>query len=85
MAHHLSAKKRIRQIAARRLRNRYYAKSTRTGIKTLRSLTDSEDASKFLPKIVSMVDRLAKRNIIHDNKASNLKSGLMKHVASLSA
>ncbi len=52
-------------------------------IKTLRSITDKEEAEKFLPKVVSKIDRLAKRRIWHKNKAANLKSKLMKHVASL--
>ncbi len=85
MAHHVSAKKRIRQIAARRLRNRFYKKTARTAIKTLRELTDQAEAEKFLPKVVSMLDKLAKNNNIHKNKASNLKSGLAKHVAGLAA
>ena len=59
MAHHLSSKKRIRQEATRRLRNRFYKKTTRSAIKTLRSLTDKTDAEKFLPKVVSMIDKLA--------------------------
>ena len=83
MAHHLSSKKRIRQEATRRLRNRFYKKTTRSAIKTLRSLTDKTDAEKFLPKVVSMIDKLAKKNNIHKNKAANLKSGLMKHVGHL--
>lgn len=83
MAHHASAKKRIRQITARRLRNRFYKKTTRTAIKTLRALTGKEEAQTFLPKVISMVDKLAKNNNIHKNKASNLKSSLMKHVAQL--
>lgn len=83
MAHHASSKKRIRQEAARRTRNRYYKKSTRTAIKTLRSLTDKVDAQAFLPKVVAMLDKLAKKNNIHKNKAGNLKSSLMKRVAGL--
>lgn len=83
MAHHKSALKRIRQDAKIRLRNRYYKKSARTAIAKLREMTDAKDASTFLPKVVSMIDRLAKRNTWHNNKASNLKSKLMKHVASL--
>ncbi len=83
MANHKSAKKRIRQTEKRRLHNRYYKKSTRTMIKTLRAITDKEEAEKFLPKVVSKIDRLAKRKIWHKNKAANLKSKLMKHVASL--
>lgn len=83
MAQHKSAKKRIRQDAKIRMRNRFYKKTTRTAIKKLRELTVKEDAEKFLPKVVSMIDRLAKRNIWHKNKAANLKSSLQKHVNSL--
>jgi small subunit ribosomal protein S20 len=85
MAHHVSAKKRIRQTAARRLRNRFYKKTARTAIKTLRELTDKAEAEKFFPKVVSMLDKLAKKNNIHKNKAANLKSGLAKHIAALAA
>jgi small subunit ribosomal protein S20 len=85
MAHHKSALKRIRQNEKRRLQNRYYKKSARTAIKNLRELKDAGEAEKFLPKIVSMIDRLAKRGTIHQNKAANLKSGLAKHVNALSA
>jgi small subunit ribosomal protein S20 len=83
MAHHKSAKKRIKQDAIKRLRNRYYKKSTRTSIQKLREMTDKVEAEKFLPKVVSMIDKLAKRNLFHANKAANLKSGLMKKVAQL--
>lgn len=83
MAHHKSALKRIRQDARIRLRNRYYKKSTRTAIAKLREMTDVKEATTFLPKVVSMVDKLSKRNTWHKNKASNLKSKLSKHVASL--
>ena len=83
MAHHKSAKKRIRQDEAKRTRNRYYKKSTRTAIKKLREMEDSKEAEAFLPKVLSMVDRLAKRNTWHPNKASNLKSKLTKHVTKL--
>lgn len=85
MAHHLSSKKRIRQESTRRLRNRFYKKTTRSAIKALRLLTDKADAEKFLPKVVSMVDKLAKKNNIHKNKAGNLKSGLAKFVAHIAA
>ena len=85
MAHHASAKKRIRQLAARRLRNRFYKKTTRSAIKSIRGMTVKADAEKFLPKVISMIDRLAKRASFHDNKAANLKSGLMKHIARLAA
>ena len=83
MAHHKSAKKRIKQDAIKRLRNRYYKKSTRTSIQKLREMTDKIEAEKFLPKVVSMIDKLAKRNLFHANKAANLKSGLAKKVAQL--
>lgn len=85
MAHHLSALKRIRQIAKRRLQNRYYKKSARTAIKNLRDEKDQAKAQEFLPKVISMIDKLAKRGNIHKNKAANLKSGLMKHVNHLAA
>ncbi|MCB0580855.1 MAG: 30S ribosomal protein S20 [Phaeodactylibacter sp.] len=83
MANHKSAKKRMRQEAKRRVHNRFYKKTTRTSIKKLREMTEKADAEQFLPKVVSMIDRLAKRNTWHKNKASNLKSKLMRHVASL--
>ena len=83
MAHHKSALKRIRQSQKRRLHNRFYHKSTRTAIKKLRNMTDKATAEQFLPKVVSMIDRLAKKNIIHNNKAANLKSKLTKHVNKL--
>ncbi len=83
MAHHLSSKKRIRQEAARRLRNRFYKKTTRSAVKALRSMTDKAEAETFLPKVISMVDKLAKKNNIHKNKASNLKSSLMSHIAQM--
>ena len=76
MANHKSALKRIRQSEAKRLHNRYYAKTTRNAIKALRNTTDKEEAAKLYPEVISMIDKLAKRNIIHKNKASNLKSKL---------
>ena len=83
MANHQSAKKRARQIAKRRVHNRYYKKSTRTAIQKLREITDKSEAQTYLPKVISMIDRLAKRNIWHKNKASNLKGKLQKYVNSL--
>jgi small subunit ribosomal protein S20 len=83
MANHKSAKKRMRQDAKKRLHNRFYKKTTRTAIATLRGMEDQGEAQKFLPKVVSMIDRLAKKNQIHSNKASNLKSKLAKHVQKL--
>jgi small subunit ribosomal protein S20 len=83
MAQHQSAKKRIRQDAKKRLQNRYYKKSARTAIKKLREMTDRKEAEAFLPKVLSMVDRLGNRNTWHKNKASNLKGKLMRHVNNL--
>ena len=83
MAHHLSAKKRIRQTESRRLRNKYAARTTRSAVKKLRETTDKEAAAEQYSKVISMLDRLARNNVIHRNKASNLKSKLAKHVNSL--
>jgi small subunit ribosomal protein S20 len=83
MAHHLSAKKRIRQTESRRVRNKYYARTTRSAVKKLRNTTDKEAATEQYAEVVSMIDKLAKNNVIHKNKASNLKSKLAKHVNSL--
>jgi len=83
MANHKSALKRIRSNETKRLRNKYQHKTTRNAIKNLRELTKKKDAEKLFPSIISMIDKLAKNNIIHDNKAANLKSGLTKHIASL--
>jgi small subunit ribosomal protein S20 len=80
MANHKSAKKRIRSNNAKRLRNRYYAKSTRSAVRGLRATKEKQAALESLPKVISLVDRLAKRSVIHKNKAANLKSSLMKHV-----
>lgn len=85
MANHKSALKRIRANAAKRLRNRYQAKTTRTFIKRLRTAKDKETAVELLPRVVSMLDRLAKKNVIHKNKAANNKSKLTKFVNSLEA
>jgi len=83
MANHKSALKRVRQDRKKNLHNRYYARTTRNAIARLRKATDKKLAEEELPKVVSMIDRLAKRNVIHDNKASNLKSSLARHVAAL--
>ena len=83
MANHKSALKRIRQTEKKRLHNRYYAKTTRNAIKELRNETNKEEATKSYPKVVSMIDKLAKKNIIHKNKAANLKSKLSKQMNSL--
>lgn len=83
MANHISALKRIRQNIVKRLANRYYKKSARTAIMKLRGTTERSAAEKFLPRVISMVDRLTKKNTWHKNKAANIKSSLMKHVAGL--
>jgi len=83
MANHKSALKRIRSNEAKRLRNRYQHKTTRTFIKKLRQTTDKTEAEGLLKTVISMLDKLAKRNIIHQNKASNNKSKLTKLVNSL--
>lgn len=84
MAHHASAIKRIRQTAVRRLRNRYYVKTTRTMIKRLRSADNKKDAQDMYKKVASMLDKLAKTGRIHKNNAANKKSRLAKYVNSLS-
>ena len=83
MANHKSALKRIRSNDAKRLRNRYQHKTTRTFIKRLKDTSDKTEAQGLLKTIVSMIDKLAKKNIIHRNKAANNKSKLMKLVNSL--
>ncbi|MFA6128372.1 MAG: 30S ribosomal protein S20 [Bacteroidales bacterium] len=83
MAHHKSALKRIRQDEAKTEHNKYFAKTTRNAIKSLRNTKEKTAAAEMLPKVASMLDKLAKKNIIHNNKASNLKSGLAKHVNGL--
>ena len=83
MANHASSDKRIRQSAKRRLHNRYYAKTTRNAIRALRNTTDNTAALALLPKVTAMLDKLAKNNIIHKNKAANLKSGIAIYVNKL--
>lgn len=83
MANHKSALKRIRSSETKRLRNRYQHRTTRNAIKKLRDLSNKKEAETLYPAVVAMIDKLAKRNIIHNNKASNLKSKLAKHVAAL--
>jgi len=83
MANHPSAEKRIRQNETHRLENRYYARTTRNAIKKLRHTTAKDEAAKLYPEIVSMLDKLAKKNVIHKNKAANLKSSLALHINSL--
>jgi small subunit ribosomal protein S20 len=80
MANHKSSIKRIRQTLARRLRNRYYAKTTRNAVRKLRATTEKAEASELYKEVSSMLDKLAKKNVIHKNKAGNLKSKLALHV-----
>ena len=83
MANHKSALKRIRSNDAKRTENRYYAKTTRNAVNKLRTATDKKVAQDLLPKVSSMIDKLAKKNVIHKNKAGNLKSKLAKKVATI--
>ncbi len=84
MANHKSSIKRIRQTTARTLRNRYGAKTMRNAVKRLRGVENKKEAEEMYPKVCSMLDKLAKNNVIHKNKAGNLKSKLAKHVNALS-
>jgi small subunit ribosomal protein S20 len=83
MANHKSALKRMRQNNKRRLHNKFYATTTRTAIKKLRNLTSKQEAEGLFPKVISMIDKLAKIHVIHKNKASNLKSKLAVHINKL--
>jgi len=84
MANHQSALKRIRQNETRRLHNRYYMKSMRNAVRKFRSLEDKKEATEQLPKLYTMIDKLAKRNMIHKNNAANLKSSITKFANGLS-
>lgn len=83
MANHKSALKRIRSNRVKQLRNKYQHKTTRNAVRDLRATTEKKEAEELYPKVVGMLDKLAKSNIIHKNKASNLKSKLAKYVAAL--
>jgi len=83
MANHKSAAKRARQSEKHRLENRYYAKTMRNAVRNLRATSEKEAASELFPKVSAMLDKLAKKNVIHKNKAANLKSSLALHVNSL--
>ncbi|MCI2229178.1 30S ribosomal protein S20 [Polaribacter sp. MSW13] len=83
MANHKSALKRIRSNESKRLRNKYQHKTTRNAVRDLRTVEDKKEAEGKLGNVISMLDKLAKNNIIHKNKAANLKSKLTKHVAAL--
>ncbi len=80
MANHKSSKKRIRSTETRRVENRYYARTMRNALRDFRALEDKNEAVERLPKMVSIIDKLAKRSVIHKNKAANLKSKLAKKV-----
>ena len=84
MANHKATKKDVRQAAKRRERNKYYGKTTRNAIRDLKALKGKEAGEK-LPLVASMIDKLAKRGVIHKNKAANLKSKLTKKVAAVTA
>ena len=83
MANHKATKKDVRQATKRRERNRYYGKTTRNAVRDLRTVSEKAAAGEQLPEVISMIDKLAKRGIIHKNKASNLKSKLTKRVNAL--
>ena len=83
MANHKSALKRIRSNETKRLRNRYQHKTARNAVKKLKDTTDKKEAEKLQPEVMGMIDKLAKKNIIHNNKANRMKSQVAHHVASL--
>ncbi len=83
MANHKSAIKRIRQTEKRRVHNRFYGKSMRNAVRQFRALDDKKVAEEKLPGIMSLIDKVARRSIIHKNKAANLKSKLTRHVNSM--
>ena len=83
MAIHKSALKRIRSNDVKRLRNKYQHKTARNAVRQLRATTDKKEAEKLFPSVAAMLDKLAKRNIIHKNKAANLKSGLEVFISKL--
>lgn len=84
MANHKSSEKRIRSNDAKKVRNRYQAKTMRNALKDIRTTKDKAEASKLLPQLTTMLDRLAKTNVIHKNKAANLKSSLAKQFNKMS-
>lgn len=83
MANHKSSIKRIRQTETRNERNRYQHKTARNAVRDLRATTSKQEAEELLPKVQGMLDKLAKRNVIHKNKASNLMSSLQLHISGL--
>jgi len=85
MANHSATKKDVRQADKRRDRNKYYGKTTRNAIRELRAVKEQKEAGKALPEVAAMIDKLAKKGIIHKNKAANLKSKLARKVNGLAA
>ncbi len=83
MANHKSSLKRIRQDKVKAQHNKYYAKTMRNAVRKLRATSDKDAAVKLYPVVQKMLDKLAKTNIIHKNKAANLKSSLCRHIAAL--
>ena len=83
MANHKSSLKRIRQTKTKTFHNKYYAKTMRNAVRKLRAMTDKEEAVKLYPVVQAMLDKLTKTNIIHKNKAANLKSSLALHISKL--
>ncbi|MBN1159304.1 MAG: 30S ribosomal protein S20 [Bacteroidales bacterium] len=78
MANHKSSEKRIRQEQKRKVHNKYFSRTTRNAVKKLRDTTEKEAADELMPKVTSMLDKLAKKKIIHPNKAANIKSKLAR-------
>ena len=83
MANHKSSLKRIRQDKKKALHNHYYAKTMRNAVRMLRAMSDKDEATKLYPTVQKMLDKLAKNNIIHKNKAANIKSSLCNHISQL--
>ena len=85
MANHKSSEKRIRSNEAKKTQNRYQGKTVRNAVKKLRGTTDKDEVTKTLPEVIGHLDKLAKKSVIHKNKAANLKSKLMKQANKLAA
>ena len=83
MANHKSSIKRIRQTKTKTLHNKYYAKTMRNAVRKLRAMTNKDEAMKLYPSVQKMLDKLAETNIIHKNKAANIKSSLVQHINKL--
>jgi small subunit ribosomal protein S20 len=83
MANHKATKKDVRQSSKRRERNKYYGKTTRNAMRDLKEITAKKDAAAKMPEVVSQLDKLVKRGVIHKNKAANLKSGIAKRIQAL--